>query len=323
MDTVILSPSKIKTWQHCHQAFHYKYDQNLRPKRKVAPLYRGVIIHEIIEAYHRGNNWEEVFERYEAEFNKMYREEREELGENLMDDIWLIVQGYFHRWQSDPLEYIEIEGTLGPFEIAKGVYLKGKVDRIAIDQDGVTWVVDTKTKRHFPDEFERQMNLQGMIYIWLARQAGYNPVGIIWDYVRTKAPVVPEQLKNGTLSKRRNIDTTWGVYLSEIERLGLDPNDYLDMQQALKGKDDDFYLRVRQPINDRAVEVAIDSAREQGLRILETHDYPIREFNWQCSRCEYRRLCWAEMVGLDADFIRRNDFVVEVKEEDSENGEEA
>lgn len=329
MDSITLSPSKIKTWQFCHQAYHYKYDHNLRPKRKIAPLYRGTIIHDIIEAHHKGEDWVPIFERYDAEFNKLFKEERESLGETLMDDIWLIVQGYFHRYEDDPLEYVEIEGTLGPFPAAKpgqfgdNVFIQGKVDRIAFDADGLCWVMDTKTKRNFPDEFERQMSLQGMLYIWAARQAGYDPVGIIWDYVRTKAPVVPETLKNGSLSKRKNIDTTWGVYLSEIERLGLDPADYQDMREVLRGKDDDFYLRVRQPVNDLAVETGLATAKEQGARIMETHDLPIREFNWQCPRCEFRRLCWAEMVGLDADFIRRNDFEARVtEEEESEDGEE-
>lgn len=318
-NSIILSPSKVKQWQYCHQAYYYKYERNLQPKRKKVALYRGSVIHEIIEAYHNEEDWEAKFDKFEAEFNKLFDEEKEHLGENLPQDIWLIVMGYMHQYEDDPLQYIDIEETFGPYKLAKGVYIKGKVDRIAVDKRGHMWVTDTKTKKSFPNEVERQMNMQGPIYMWLARKAGYTPLGMMWDYVRTKAPVIPETLKNGTLSKRKNMDTTWAVYLSEIERQGLDPDDYQDMRLILQGKDESFYQRIRQPVDDKLIDIVIETVKEQGLRILEYGQYPIRELNWQCPNCDFHSLCWAEMVGLDADFIERTDF--EPRKGD-DNGEE-
>ena len=49
-DILKISNSKISTWRKCHMAYHYKYHDHLRPKRKGIALRRGSIINETIEA---------------------------------------------------------------------------------------------------------------------------------------------------------------------------------------------------------------------------------------------------------------------------------
>lgn len=321
MKEIILSPSKLKTWHHCHQAFDYKYNQNLRPKVKKLALARGSLLHEAIEAFHQGKDPWEVIDKYSEEYDKLLPAEKEYYGD-LPSEARRTIQGYLDFWQEDPLEYVEIESDLGPYELQDGIYIRGKVDRMAYDRDGNLWVVDTKTHKTFPTEEDRQMNPQTVVYVWLARQAGFNPIGVLWDYVRTKAPAVPELLKKGGLSKRKNIDTTPEVYLQTIHEHGLDPADYADILSDLEEKRQTFFSRVKQPISEAMLENVLDIFYEQGLRIREYGDNPVRELNWRCSSCDYFRLCHAELYELDSEFIRRNDFIEERREDDVEESEE-
>ncbi len=322
IEPITLSNSKLKTWRYCTQAFEYKYGQNLERKVKSVPLYRGSIIHEMIENFHKDGNWEGVWREAKRAYDNLFDEEKEMYGDMPMETRRL-VKGYIKHWQGDQLNSLLVEEELGPYEINDGIFLKGRIDRIVEDSSGLQWIFDTKTHKRFPEENQRMMNPQAVFYVWLARQAGYNPVGVIWDYVRTKAPSVPQLLKSGELSKRKNIDTTRAIYLSEIKKHGLDPSDYRETLASLRGKEDLFYQRIRQPVSATAMRIMLNDAVEEGKRIRALRANPIRQLGWTCHTCDYFRVCSAELYGLDSDFIRRRDYQIRPpREENDEYTEE-
>src|SRR5690606_31309652 len=49
-NAVRVSNSSIKTWRKCKREYYYKFILKLEKKRAPAPLYKGKIIHELLEA---------------------------------------------------------------------------------------------------------------------------------------------------------------------------------------------------------------------------------------------------------------------------------
>lgn len=161
--------------------------------------------------------------------------------------------------------------------------------------------------------------MQLVVYQWLLPQLGYpKPDGVIWDYLRTKAPAKPQLLKNGELSKRKNIDTTYDVYMSTVEELLGEESlaDYEEFAQTLKGKEDNFYRRIPLPHpSDKLVDSVVEDLLSTIKEIREKGPTAqVRNMTKDCKFCPYYNLCQAEVRGLDSDYIRKTEYYVKEKE---------
>lgn len=171
-------------------------------------------------------------------------------------------------------------------------------------------VLTHNTHKVLPDEDARFSDIQTVLYYWAMRERGDKVDGILWDYIRTKPPTAPEVLKNGTLSKRKNIDCDSDTYLAAIIKNGLNRDDYSDML-ALTAKNT-FFKRVFLPnpaeeLITNVVEDFFISARE----ILQ-HDGKkfCRNMTKDCKMCTYYSVCSAEIRGVDSEFIKKQIFTI-------------
>lgn len=322
-----ISFSKAKTWRRCHKQYDYKYNQRLEKRKKAVPLLRGSILHEMLDA--RAKMMMKIktvtpatiLKRYAKEYAQLFREERDLYGD-LISDCQRVFDTYCRDYPEDSFEYLGVEEEL-KFEIAPGIEFIGYIDkRIRDKKKKLKYIVDHKTHKNIPDEEARFADLQMVFYVW-----AWNKIvpkdqvdGIIWDYLRTKPPSIPEQLKNGELTKRANIDTDYHTYLAEIKRLKLNPDDYKEILSALSVKKTGFSERVFLPspskiMIDNAVADLISTAeqiRDFGDKLKD------RNSSKDCSWCTFYNLCQAEMRGLDSDFIRKADFTIREDEKDVE-----
>lgn len=329
IDDMSVSFSRIKLWRRCHRAHYYRYFEKLRKVKPPAPLIRGTICHEMIDTHTNGGKVSSVIQKYKASHGKIFEEEREIYGDMLFE-CFEIVKGYLARWKDDGLTRIKIGKTRAEFEVdiplIPGVRFKGKIDEIDEDQKSRIFYTDHKTAKKIPDEDARFNDYQILLYGWAGPQAGMpKPDGVMWDYLRTKLPVIPETLKNGGLTKRKNIDTTYDVYMSEIERLKLDPKGYQEILDMLKDEgSDNFYRRIWLPFSNKTmVETVVKEIKFVAKEIQErgptSND---RAMDRSCKWCQYYLLCSAELRGLDSDFIREHEFYKEekvVEDADEEN----
>ncbi len=308
MEKLQLSYSRIRNWRFCRQSHYYKYIEKLEPRRKKVALYRGTIIHEMIQAWVSGGSWEEVLDTYTEQFNNMFDEEKADMGD-LPQECRTIMEGYVQQWADDGLEYLEVEYEPEPVPMFDDIDFMVKVDGIAQDRNGRIWLVEHKTHKTFPSEDVRFADYQTLIYAWALFKRGSEIDGIMWDYIRTKPPTKPRLLKNGTLSKAQNIDTTHDVYLKTIHEHGLDPKDYEDILDKLYHQTEKFYRRVFVPFKWETVNMVVEDVAKSALEIKRLQHIPIRELsNWQCPSCDYFSLCSAELLGLDASFIKKADY---------------
>lgn len=331
MTSPFVSYSEIKLARKCPKAWDYRYRQFLRRRRpRGRPAFIGTILHDMLDALVKtrlDDNYPDdpwtVHERYKTAYAKLWKEEQEEFGDvPLVSER--IFEGYMRRYRKEPLIYeaSEVE-LLVPF--MKGITLRGYLDKIARDIEGRRFVMDHKFHRILPGPQERFSDIQTVVYLW-----GWNEThdkdeqldGVIWDYGRMKAPAIPELLKKGGLSQRANIDTDWFTYQKAIKANGLHIRDYSKMANLLAGKERTFFERVVLPAPSKhLIKTVLEDARGSTKMVRSLgKDAPRHMSGFNCSTCDYRTLCEAEVRGLDAKFVRKKDYVIEKPEGEKKDG---
>ena len=299
------SHSKVKTWRACHKLYDYKYEQGLIRKTSPAALLRGTVFHEMLDNRVLGKDPYEPLVEYGKIYDKLWDEERENYPSP--EDLTRLYVRYCQHYANETLDYKGMSETEIITEY-QGIKFKGILDKQPRDKFGREFVMDHKTHKVIPDENHRFADLQTVLYYWAKKQNGDKVDGIIWDYIRTKPPTVPELLKSGGLSKRANIDSDYDTYLGEIEKRNLDPRDYSDILEKLKKNT--FFKRIVLPgpspeLVDNVVEEFFTTARE-----IESSTSKSRNMTRNCSSCSYFQLCQAEVRGLDSEFIRKQMFTL-------------
>lgn len=310
-----VSNAKIKSWRRCRREAHFKYVEKIERKRPEPPLLKGKIIHELIEAYYTpGRSWKKVLESFRDQYEDLFIEEQEEYGD-IIEDLEKVMKSYIYRYKDDTLNYIKFNGQ--KFEIEEEIeFIPGKVnltikaDGLGEDKMGRRWLVERKSfSKKIPGEGVRYSDMQTTIYYWGFKKKGLKLDGVLWDYIKSKPPKEPDVLKNGGISKRQRIDTDYYTYLKAIKDNGLDPNDYQDMLEMLKEKEDDRFRRIQLPSPDKIAEPLIEDMKKTSLEIYHLLGISKeKNLGWHCDRCQYNPLCQAELRGLDTDYMRKADY---------------
>jgi PD-(D/E)XK nuclease superfamily len=310
--------SMVKAYRRCPKSADYKYNQNLQRKKPAPPLLRGTILHAMLDARISGKSGTKkalaILDEYEQKYRALFREEQELYGESFIADIRRVYEGYERTYGTlaeDELEY-EASEELVSTNLTPDIRYTGHLDkRVITKRDGRRWILDHKTHRVIPTEEQRFQDYQILMYIWAWNRENPNDQidGVMWDYIRTKPPRIPEALKSGELSQAKNIDTDWYTYTKELTRLRLDPKPYQQFLKDLKGRSGDrFYLRVKLPAPSKVmVEQVVKDFRETSIIMNGLDVYP-RTMTRDCSWCEFYRLCNAELRGLDAAFIQKTEY---------------
>jgi hypothetical protein len=318
-EIITVSYSEIKRWRFCRMSHYYNYVLGIIPKAKAKPLKLGSITHKSIETWAKTGEWSNILSSVEKEYKGMFEEERELYGD-LPSTITRLMDGYLKKYAKERRDYQLVEESLGPVPLTKRTQFKMRIDRLTTTQAGLT-LCETKTAKRLPDESMRLWDLQTILYVWALRELGYPVKAVLWDYVRTKAPTVPQILKNGSISKR-DVDTTYEVYLDTIKKNKLKVNDYQDILDELKGKSvDRFYKRVLLPVNDKMIETVLNDAKMTSLEMATIRHLPVRNISgYTCPRCFYSSICQASLRGLDSNFIIEKEYMP--RKEEVEYGQE-
>jgi hypothetical protein len=316
---VRLSNSKIKTFRRCENMYRYKYVEKLRPKLKAVQLERGSWIHDLLQHFYDGEDWKARHKELTKEFYNLFEEEREHLGD-LPQECLRIMRAYLRRWKAEDKRWNVIDSEMNEtITLPNGIEFNFIID-LVIEEDGGLWIVDHKTSKSFMDSDFMLIDAQLARYHYALEQlGGYTPLrGIIFNELRTKPPAIPEVLKSGGLSQRKNIDTDVATYLRAIRRHGLDPEDYRDLLLRLaRTKENDFFRRTRLP-KDRPLTRQL--MRELGWTAQEIQRAELRNRfprtpDKSCSwGCDYQDICIVELFGGDPTQLIKSNFEVVKKE---------
>lgn len=332
----ITTHSMLKAYLSCPKAAQYKYAERLKKKLLTArdqPLKRGTWVHELLETYYKGDDWKDVHRRNTAKFNKLMDSEKEELRD-LPAECLRMFRSYLWHYganTNDPHHGWEVLGTEVTFEAVwpdsedgNDIY-RCRVDLLVEDQYGLL-IVDHKTHKTLPGHTFRVLDAASPLYIWAARESGYDVRGFLWNYIRTKAPTVPKMVYVGTKREKLSeavIDTDYPTYARTVKTLGLDhtaepiasklrnlkaqrwkegaPQTSTFFQREILEKDDDMI--------SRAIATAMRT-RDRMHNDFDDFEVTERNMGRSCDWCTFRNLCTVEMVGGMGDHIRRKEFRV-------------
>ena len=297
-----MSHSRIKLWLRCRRAHWYKYVRHLKKRVKRRPLMIGSIIHDMRKSFYKGRDPWEVLARYDDKYKTYFLAEQEHYGD-IIGNARKIMTAYFDKYRDEKLSYIE-RRFMAP--LIEDIWITGLVDGIKPKRFAV---IDTKSSSKEKSDIENFINVQSAIYMHFVKAVGWlrKVEVMIWEYIKSSPPAIPEMTQKGGMSKRQ-IDTTWTVYKQALLDNDLDPNDYRDMEEKLGGKEDSFIKRVEFPYNPVAVKSLVRETQLAALEIRRRKKDNHRTIDRHCSWCDYQALCQAELLGEDTEHLLRTEY---------------
>lgn len=319
----ILTNSMLGSFRRCIKQAEYKYVHRYKPKRLGSPLKRGTWVHELLEVHAKGGDWKAQHKKLSRQFNQMFDEEKDFYGD-MPTEIGRIMKSYFWHYKNDPWKYHEVELELTA-ELPNGVLLRIKFDGLIENQFGL-WLVDHKTHKTLPNLEYRMLDTQSPIYIWVARQNKIPVNGFIWNYLRWKAPTIPELVYKNTPNPRltkKAWDTDYPTLKRAIKEYGLDPDDYrerLDYYKSLRyvfgePQTSSFFRRdvfEKSPeMIDRVLKEAMRSAERMNNYDWSDPEAVERTVGRHCQfMCSYTDLCTNELLGNNLRPLLRQNYEV-------------
>lgn len=330
-----VSLSAFQSWQKCEQKYYYGYVRGLRPRDQFLAPTLGRILHTYLEGYYNalsiGETPENAHLRSQLSTSTKYTPEirgyinvalaagQEELARELNDllgSAGRITDRYYYargRADSERFKVLHVEKRLR-LEIAPNIRSNGIVDLITEDQEtGRLNLWEHKSTKNIPEGSVRLRDFQTMLYaIKVRMQYGIIVDSVIWNYLRTKEPVVPEVLKSGSITKRKDLDSTWEVYSAAIRAANGNPNslEYAEVKERLFGREQTiFFPRYEQVIvvsEDLLMHDYIVEAKRMALSRANWEagvGKPIRTISRDCDYCEFFRVCQAALTGGDEEDV--------------------
>lgn len=315
---LVVTNSLLKTFRRCPRATLYKHHDMLAPRSLSRPLRRGTWFHALLEAYYKGEDWKKVHQHYSNKFGELLDEEQDQLRD-LPNELKALMHSYLWHYKKDASWKVhEVEKIIqvdaGPF-----IY-QGKVDMLVEDDFGL-WVVDHKTHARIPSHTQRMLDVQSVLYVFFMREMGIPVTGFIWNYVKTEAAKPIKFTLSGRPYKKQGL-TDYPTARRSILAEGFNLEDFSYLLEPLKAMRYDpnnpqqlspFFERMVWERSDKELEHVVREALKTGKRYLK-YDFQDRDLvertpDRSCDWCGYRNLCITELIGGNADIVRKQEFV--------------
>lgn len=321
-DVLKLSTTSFSAAARCLKAYYYRYVLGLVPKPRLVrnPLRRGIWIHSCLEFHHRGWDWREILGALVEQAREWSIDEgkiatfRAEVADTMEQyvDFWSAE----HEEPSFTMTKVEKELTcrIGDLEIS------ATLDGLAYNAWG-NGIVEHKSAQEIPSSSWRAIDPQTAIQFFVAMEHGYRPQWVLFNYVLTVKPSVPQVRKDGRFYDRQ-VQTTTRAFEKAIPTVRKDwkpypvPCDqYIELMRREMVNDGRFFQRyivlkpypfIRETFRDvKAVRDIIRLSRQTGHWPRAWHPFTCRKF------CNYAELDATEYVLGRASGLREELFDID------------
>lgn len=340
-DLLTVSLSGVQAFIQCEFLYYARYILGIKRREHEVPLERGTILHDYLETYYTALAAKEtaaiaherglvVIEATRkacngyAELSRLGGAEDVAATFIALPDVAarLASRYYLTHGANDAMQYevLIVEQWVDTLMVPH-IRSLGKIDMATRDRHtGRVSIWEHKSTKDVPSDKVRLRDLQTLLYANQIRveQDSHTPVidSIVWNYLRTKEPTIPEVVKGGRLTTRKDLDSTWEVYAASLEALGEDPADpaydavyerlkyrehttFFPRQEKIIVMDDNLVLRdyvaVAQTIRQRRHDWAAGISEPARTGLIGS--------NQRCDFCEMNAYCMAELTGGDASVL--------------------
>ena len=166
------------------------------------------------------------------------------------------------------------------------------------------------------------MNTQKSLYCKAAEIIwGKLPNKVRWDYIKStpaKAPIWLE--KSNRFSAAANKDITPDSFKRECKARGITDKATLKQAEQYAGNEHNFFFRVQQDVYPEMVEEVFNGFVYTCRDIINRgRENKVKNITRDCSWCEYRDICMAEMSGNDRAYVIGEKYQ---RREETNNGTE-
>ena len=309
---MFISYSRFSLYLRCGYAHYLRYVEKLTGKAPARPLHFGTDFHKLLEVRDNKKQVKQEWQRMKDDFYSMPLSWQAELGENYPDDIKTIFTDYMAMWKDAPLP-IETERdfklNIGK-ENGEEIVFVGVIDEIYNEDTHIT-IGEHKTFSTPPNMNTLVMNTQKALYAKATELIGGSmPAKIRWDYIKSSPAKYPVWLeKSGRFSNAASKDITPRSWLRACKERGITDPDILKQGEAYAGNENNYFFRVEQDLYPEMVEDVFNGFVYTCKDIINRgNENKVKHITRDCSWCEYRDICMAEMSGGDREYVITENF---------------
>lgn len=307
-----ISYSRFSLYLRCPYAHNLRYNERLSGKAPARPLHFGSNFHKLLEVRNNKKRVKQEWQRMRDDFYSMPSSWQAELGENYPDDLKTIFTDYMAMWKDTPLP----DETERDFKLTVGkqngedIVFVGVIDELYKTPEGLD-IGEHKTFSTPPNMNTLVMNTQKSLYakatemIW-----GKLPKKIRWDYIKSSPAKYPIWLeKSGRFSNAASKDITPKSWERACKEKGITDPEILKQGKAYAGNENNYFFRVEQDIYPEMVEDVFNGFVYTCKDIVNRgEENLVKNITKDCSWCEYRDICMAELSGGDREYVINEKF---------------
>lgn len=304
---LVISNSRLNLFRRCHYAHYNKYHLKLIPKRKGSALQRGSMFHECLEHWNNGKSWKKALKPLAKEYYENNLKEEIEADGDMVKLVERLMTAYTDYYSEEDVEYLVNELHF-QLPLVQGVEIQGYIDAVIRGHKGHVWGREYKTFKRIPDREMLIFNQQSGIYTWALGKLGYNPKGMSWNIIKAKNPTKPKILQSGKLSQAALDSTPTNIRLDLIE-MGFNPDEYVEFIN--KAKYENYFFNYEIRFNKSIVRSIMKDTKETAKLIRDYTDIlKDKNLSKDCSWCNYKNICQAELLGLDVDYVIKSKYQI-------------
>lgn len=307
-----ISYSRMSTYLRCPYSHYLRYVENISSTLPARPLHFGTDFHKLLEVRRSKKAVRQEWQRMRDDFYSMPSSWQSELGENYPDDLKTIFTDYMSMWKDTPIPdetERDFKLTVGS-ENGEDIVFVGVIDEVYKTEEGII-LGEHKTFSIPPNMNTLVMNTQKCLYskateiIW-----GNLPKKIRWDYIKSSPARYPIWLeKSKRFSNAASKDITAKSWIRACKERGITDPDILKQGEAYAGNESNYFFRVEQDIYPEMVEDVFNGFIYTSKDIINRgRENKVKNITRDCSWCEYRDICLAEMSGGDREYVISEKF---------------
>lgn len=307
-----VSYSRVSCYLSCPYKHYLRYVERLVKKTKSRPLSFGSDFHKLLELRGDKSKLKKAFSEIKESYYDLTPQNQEDLGESYLEDLKSIFSDYCKVYKNHPTP----NKTETQFDIDIGKYqgelvvFTGVIDELYETENGLV-IGEHKTFTRKPDMLTIVMNTQKCLYAKAVQfLTGSFPRKVVWDYIKStpaKEPVWLEKSQRFSTAKNDNI--TPYSWVRACKSRGITDTNIMRQAKNYQGNIPNFFFRIEEDYIEPMVEEMYEGFVYTAKDIVKKGEKnKTKHTGIDCSYCDYKSICYAELTGGNVDYTKEKDF---------------